>query len=246
MPDAHFDWNVLVANKNKEIARLEGLYRQNVDRAGVEVYMERAEFLDPAALAFERGRIWREAGEHSIASLFLERALELDPVSVTANWEAAYVFLLARQYDQAIEQGRKTLELDPNFLPAHNQLGNAYIYSSMYKEGIAEFEKELAISPGDNLALAGLGYAYALTGRRVEAQKMLDQMNEIAKQKYVPAVYRARTYVALGDQEKAFEWLETGYQERSVLGQFRVDPAYDSLRSDPRFADLLRRMNLQP
>lgn len=175
-----------------------------------------------------------------------KRALELDPVSAITNWEAGFVFSLARQYDQAIDQQRKALELDPNFLPARNQLGNLYIYKSRYQDGISEFEKVLAISPGNTPALAGVGYAYALTGRKAGAQKVLGQMNELGKQQYFPAYYRVRTYVALGEKGKAFEWLEKSYQERSVLGQIRIDPVLNPLRSDPRFTDLLRRMNLQP
>jgi len=175
-----------------------------------------------------------------------KRALELDPVSAETNWNVGYIFALARHYDQAIDQQRKALELDPNFLPAHNQLGMAYIFNSMYKEGIAEFEKILAISPGNNVALSGLGYAYAVAGRKVEAQQVLHQMNELAKQKYVPAAYQARIYIGLGEKERAFESLEKGYEERSLIGEIRLSPALDPLRSDPRWTDLLRRMNLQP
>jgi len=175
-----------------------------------------------------------------------KRALELDPVSAETNWNVGYVFALARHFDQAIDQQRKALELDPNFLPAHNQLGNAYIFNSMYKEGIAEFETILAISPGNNVVLSGLGYAYAVAGRKAEAQQVLHQMNELAKQKYVPAAYRARIYIGLGEKERAFESLEKGYQEHSLIGEIRLSPAFDPLRSDPRFQDLLRRMNLQP
>jgi serine/threonine protein kinase/tetratricopeptide (TPR) repeat protein len=175
-----------------------------------------------------------------------KRALELDPVSANTNWDVGYLFLLARQYDQAIDQQRKTLELDPDFVLAHLTLGNAYIYKSMYKDGIAEFEKAMVISPGNTLALTNLGYAYTVTGRRTEAQKMLDQLNALSKQRYVPAVYIARIYAGLGERDKAFESLEKAYEERSLTGEIRLNALYDPLRSDPRFADLLRRMNLQP
>ncbi|MFY9531924.1 MAG: hypothetical protein WAR24_23725, partial [Candidatus Acidiferrales bacterium] len=82
-----------------------------------------------------------------------------------------------------------------------------------------------------------------------EAQKVLDKLNELSKQKYVPAVSRVGIYVGLGEKDKAFEWLERSYEERSIgsaLRNAKVDPVYDPLRSDPRFQDLLRRMNLQP
>jgi hypothetical protein len=76
---------------------------------------------------------------------------------------------------------------------------------------------------------------------------VLDQLNDLAKKKYFPPITRVRIYAGLGDKDKAFEWLERGYEDRSIfLVAFNVDPAFDSLRSDPRFADLLRRMNLQP
>jgi len=179
-----------------------------------------------------------------------KRAVELDPLSLAINRDLGRVFYLARQYDQAIEQERKTLELDPNFAWAHLTLGQAYVQKSTYKEGIAEFEKELVISTGSTIALGDLGYAYAVAGRRAEAQKVLDKLNELSKQKWVPAWSRTPIYAGLGEKDKAFEWLDKAYEERSIItgfwGYTKADPAYDPLRSDPRFADLLRRMNLQP
>ncbi len=89
-----------------------------------------------------------------------------------------------------------------------------------------------------------------MAGRRAEAQQALDQLNERSKQKYVPAGLRVMIYAGLGQRDKALEWLEKSYEERNIVGDgtadIKVDPVFDSLRSDPRFADLLRRMNLQP
>jgi len=172
--------------------------------------------------------------------------VELDPFSLVINRDLGDALYLARQYDQAIEQYRRTLELDPNFITVHGGLGAAYLHKSLYKEGIAEFEKELAISPHSAYALAGLGYANAVTGRRAEAQKLLDQLNQLSKQEYVPAVFRAQIYAGLGEKDQAFEWLEKSYEDRSIanLAEIKVDPQFDPLRSDPRFQDLLRRMNL--
>jgi tetratricopeptide (TPR) repeat protein len=177
------------------------------------------------------------------------RALELDPLSLIINRGVGQAFYYARQYDQAIGQLQKTLELDPYFPGTHTFMSVAYLQKSMYTEGIAEAEKNLAIFPDGAYALAGLGYAYAVAGRRTEAQKVLDQLKQLSKQKHVPAGAMDQIYVALGEKDKAFEWLEKAYEERSIaLGgeDIRVDPIYDPLRSDPRFADLLRRMNLQP
>jgi tetratricopeptide (TPR) repeat protein len=137
------------------------------------------------------------------------------------------------------------LELDPNFIPALTALGSAYLQKSMYQEGIAEFEKALAISPGNTQALWRLGYAYAVTGRRAEAQKVLV---DLSKKKYVPAFTTAIIYTGLGQKDEAFHWLEKSYEEHDAgpFSMVKVYPIFDPLRSDPRFADLLRRMNLQP
>jgi hypothetical protein len=94
-----------------------------------------------------------------------------------------------------------------------------------------------------------LGYGYAIAGRKAEAQKVLDQLNQLSKRKNVSAVFNVLIYVGLGEKDKAFEWLEKAYANRTLGGplvSIKVDPIFDPLRSDPRYADLLRRMNLQP
>jgi TolB-like protein/Flp pilus assembly protein TadD len=175
------------------------------------------------------------------------RAVELDPLSAVMYYNMGQTLYYARQYDQAIEQLRKSVELDPNLTAAHYYLGLAYLQKSMNKEAIAELEKAVAISPDNPPAMTRLGYGYAVTGRRAEAQKVLDQLNDLVKKKYVSPIVRVRIYAGLGAKDKAFEWLERGYEDRSIsLIALKVDPEYDPLRSNPRFADLLRRMNLQP
>ena len=219
---------------------------QDWDWSGGEREFQRAIALNPDYAIAHLWYGWTLANtgrvEESIAEV--KRALELDPLSLNINWFLGVVYYFARQYDQAIEQYRKTLELDPNFFLPHTFLGLAYVQKSMYKEGIAELEKAVAISPS-NLSLAFLGYGYAVAGRRLEAQKVLDQLNEISKEKYVPALHRALICAGLVEKDKAFEWLEKAYEEHFIIA-IKVHPAYDPLRSDPRFADLLRRMNLNP
>jgi tetratricopeptide (TPR) repeat protein len=149
---------------------------------------------------------------------------------------------VARQYDQAIEQARKTLELHPNYTAMHWVLGLAYVQKSMYKEGIAEFQKILVISPEFPYAVSTLGYAHALAGNRAEAQKVL---NQLSKQKYVQALRVAAIDAGLGEKDEAIGWLEKAFDDRSTW-DIKVFPVFDLLRSDPRFTDLLRRMNLQP
>ena len=125
--------------------------------------------------------------------------------------------------------------------------GATYLPQSMYKDGIAEFEEILVISPSSAVALSEVGYGHALAGRRAEAQRVLEQLDELSKSKYVPTVSIARIYTGLGDKDMAFTWLEKSYIDRSIGGLtcVKLDPTFDPLRSDPRFADLLRRMNLQ-
>lgn len=175
------------------------------------------------------------------------RALELDPLSLITNRVLGLELYLGRHYDQAIEQEQRTLALEPSYAFAHANLGMALVQKQMYKEGIAECEKELAISPTNPFASADLGHAYAVAGRRADAQKVLDQLLALSKQRYVPATSAAVIYVGMGDKDKAFEWLEKAYNERSLGSTFaniKVNPQFDPIRTDPRFSDLLRRMNL--
>jgi len=219
---------------------------QDWDWSGGETEFQRAIALNPDYAIARLWHGWMLANmgrpEESIAEM--KRSLELDSLSLEINCYLGVVFYFARQYDQAIEQCRKTLELDPNFFLPHSILGLAYVQKSMYKEGVAELEKAVAISPS-NVSLAFLGHGYAAAGRRQEAQKVLDQLNEISKEKYVPALHRALIHAGLVEKDKAFDWLEKAYEEHYIIA-IKVHPSYDSLRSDPRFADLLRRMNLKP
>jgi serine/threonine protein kinase/Flp pilus assembly protein TadD len=219
------------------------------DWSGAEEEIQRAIALNPSYASAHQtyGLMLPYMGRFEDGIREEKRALELDPFSLAANRDLGTAFYYMRQYDQAIDQERKTLELDPNFIGVHLNLSKAYLQKSMYQEGIAEIEKVLVISPGNTTALSALGYANAVAGRRAEAQKVLDQLNEISKKKYVPPLRQAVIYVGLGENDKAFEWLGKAYDERSfALNFIKVEPMSDPLRSDPRFADLLRRMNLQP
>jgi tetratricopeptide (TPR) repeat protein len=217
------------------------------DWPGAEKEFQRAIELNPNyATAYRWHALELEAtGRLEEAIAEDKRALEFDPLSLPINTYSGMTFYSARQFDQAIERERKTLELDPNFMLSHDFLGMAYVQKSMRKEGIAEFEKALEISPGDPLSLGELGNAYALDGRGAEAQKVLDRLNQLSSQRYVSSMAMAIVYVGLGEKDKTFEWLEKSFQEHFSV-PIKLDPQFDSLRSDPRFADLLRRMNLQP
>jgi len=192
-------------------------------------------------------RLLRNLGRSEEAIAEQKRAVELDPLSLITNLALGAELSEARHYDPAVEQLRKTLELDPNFSLAHVMLGRAFVEKGAYKEGIDEIKKALALSPDNARFVSWLAWAYARAGSRADAQKVLDQLNTMAKQKYVAANYRAHIYAALGEKTETFEWLERAYDERSVgLSPLKTSSEFDPLRSDPRFVDLLRRMNLQP
>jgi eukaryotic-like serine/threonine-protein kinase len=219
------------------------------DWSGAESEFQRAIALNPgyAYAHIQLGLYFLYTGQLEKALAVEKRALGLDPLSLPVNRILGQVLLFARQDDQAIQQWRKTLELYPNFALTVDDIGSAYLQKSMYKEATTEFERALVITPGYTYALAYAGYGYGVVGRRTEARKVLDQLNELSKHKYVAAECLARVYLGLGEKDKTFVWLENASNERAMTGVFtllKVDPIWDPLRSDPRFADLLRRMNL--
>jgi TolB-like protein/DNA-binding winged helix-turn-helix (wHTH) protein/Tfp pilus assembly protein PilF len=220
------------------------------DWSGADKEFRRAIELNPSYTDAHRlhAEVLWQTGRLDDAIAETKLTLELDPLSLDANNDLGLEFFLARQYDRAIEQEGKVLELDPNYIVAYYFRGVAYLKESMHKEGMRELEKAVAISPSDMVALTGLGYGYAVTGKRVEARKVLDKLNALSKQQYVSAVWRAKIYAGLEEKDKAFEWLEKAYEDRSIVsvGYIKTNPMFDPLRSDPRYADLLRRTNLQP
>ncbi len=186
-------------------------------------------------------------GRHGEAINEIRRAQELDPLSLMINTLVGVVFHRALQWDAAIEQLRRTLELDPNYSVALVFLGSAYEQKRMYEEAIAVLQKAAALSAGDMAPKAWLGYLYALSvRRRDEAQKMLEEFKELSMQGEAVAMPIARIYLGLGEKKEALEWLEKAYEERdSDMVWLKTWPGFDNLRSDPRFQDLLRRMNFQ-
>jgi serine/threonine-protein kinase len=218
------------------------------DWTGAEREFRRAIALNPNYATAHQwyGIVLWNTGRLDEAMAEERRALELDPLSTIINRNVADVFLFQKKYDEAIEQYRKTLEIDPNFNSAIDNRALAYIQKGMLTEAVAEYEK--TAGPG-GAPTVGLAYAYAKAGRKVEAQQMLGRLQALSSQRYVPAMSSARVYAALGQKDQAFVWLERAYADRSISAQtmgIKVNPAFDPLRSDPRFADLLRRINLQP
>jgi len=218
------------------------------DWAGAEKEFQQAIALNPSyavAHSWHGFALWKTAQlEESIAEH--KRALELDPLSVVLNRNLGFSFYLARQYDLALEQLLKTLEMEPSFALTQDYLGLVYAGKGMYKEGIAECEKAAAMS-GTPFALAGLGYIYAVSGRKADAQSILGRLNQLSKRQIVLPQFMAAVYAGLGEKDNAFESLSAACDDRSLqMGPgIKADPLYDSLRSDPRFLDLLHRVGLE-
>jgi len=178
----------------------------------------------------------------------IKRALELDPLSVYDNTNLGGYLYKARRYDQAIRQFQMTLEMDPNLLQAHRWLGQVYESKEMYGEAIAEFQKAIVLGGVYPPSLANLAHAYAVSGRRGQALRVLSRLKELelSKQEYVSAYDLAVIYTGLGEKDQAFKSLERAYEQRDGWMAFwlKTDPRLDSLRADQRFASFLQRIGL--
>jgi tetratricopeptide (TPR) repeat protein len=176
----------------------------------------------------------------------MRRAQELDPLSLIINANFGKAYFNARRYDEAIQQLRKTLEIDPNFFVAHHYLGSAYAMKGDYSDALSEYQKAHQLNEDDPHVVALTGRLYAVTGKKTEALATIAQLKSMASKRYVPDYSLALVYGALGDKDQAFSLLEKSYRDHSVdMLTLYYDPLMDNLRSDPRFADLLRRVGLK-
>ncbi len=176
----------------------------------------------------------------------VKRALELDPFSIRINANLGNRYRANRQWDQAIAQFRKTLELHPNHPGPHHGLAMTYQGKEMYEEALVELKRWKSLGGGGRGHYeADVAVIYAKMQRTGEALEILEDLKQRrAKGGDVLAIYFAAIYAALGNKDEAFKWLDTAYEEnRSSLRYLKMERAYDFLRSDPRFHDLLRRMN---
>jgi TolB-like protein/DNA-binding winged helix-turn-helix (wHTH) protein/predicted negative regulator of RcsB-dependent stress response len=173
----------------------------------------------------------------------IKRARELDPLSLIINTDMGKVLYYSRRYDEAIAQLQETLRMDPDFHDAHIWLGSVYAKTGHYPEAISEFNKVR----DNGWVLGWLGYVYGVSGRRDEAKKVVNQLSQIETERPIDPSVMVCVYAGLGEKDAAFAAFEKEYEMRSVgMTSLKVNPWYDSLRSDPRFTDLLRRMNLAP
>ena len=218
------------------------------DWEGAEVELKRGIELNPnSAVAHDDYSIYLEAvGRADEAIAEAKRSLELDPLSLIANSDLGVHYMAAQQYDEALDQLNKAIELDPNFNYLHWNLGYVYLAMGMLQEAIAALEKAVALSGEHPGVKAVLGLAYAKADRKGEALKILEELKQLSTGRYVPSLRIDHIYIGLGENDLALEWLEKAYEERdATLIWLKTNYVYDSLRSDPRFKALLKKMGLE-
>jgi DNA-binding winged helix-turn-helix (wHTH) protein/TolB-like protein/Tfp pilus assembly protein PilF len=186
-------------------------------------------------------------GRHQEAIAEIRRAREINPLSMIINAVEVSVLCIAREYDEGISQGQKALEMDPQFAEVYEYLKRCYDGKGMYREAIAARQTRRKLAGLAAEETAALREAAAATSARVYWQKRLEQESEESKQELSVAFEMAEIFAQLGEKDQAFAWLERAYKERSFMMLYlKVAPNLDPLRSDPRYADLLRRVGHTP
>jgi TolB-like protein/DNA-binding winged helix-turn-helix (wHTH) protein/Flp pilus assembly protein TadD len=217
------------------------------DWAEAEVEFKRALELNPqyANAHHWYGDYLSIQGRHEEALVEAKRALELDPLNLMIGTWVGLRYYLARRYDGAIEQSENTVDLDPSFAAAHLVLGKSYVQQGKHGKGLDELQKAADLSGGSPLYVAQIGVSLALAGERAEALRVIRELQDASSKRYVSSYGVAQIYAALNDKEQTYKWLGTAYHDRAVwMSYLAVDPVFDSIRSEDRFQDLLRRAGL--
>jgi len=217
------------------------------DWASAETEFKKAIELDPNSPTAHQwyGVYFSVLGRNDDAMAETKRAQELDPLSLIINLRVGKVFLDMRQFDRAIDQFKKTRDLDPNFPWAYFYLGKSYERQGEFDRAITAYNRAITLAGGDLEVLADLGHAYAKTGRKSDALEVLAKLLRYSKQGNSVSCEIALVYNGLGDKKNTFQWLERALQERNNgCASLKVDPAWNNLRSDPRFIALLKKMGL--
>ncbi len=209
---------------------------------------KRAIELDPnnSAAHFRYGQIYlAPTGRLDEALAEIKRGLDLEPLDINMGATVAWAYFVAGQNDQAFDQAKKTYDLDPGHPIGRWMLIQAYTNKGMYPEAISLSEQWLQTDPTNQFALRDAGIAYAKAARRDKAEEMIARFLEIAKTQYIPTCRIAAIYVALGDKDKAFGELNKAFEVRDwELFRLNADPYWIPLRADPRFKEMLKRLNL--
>jgi serine/threonine protein kinase/Tfp pilus assembly protein PilF len=232
-------------------AVLAGTYSTDWDWTAADGEFQRALELDPnKARTHVMYSIHLEAlGKLDEVLVHLRRAVDLDPLNLNGLENLAEAYIYTRQYPESIEQAKKLLEIDPTFANAHLLLSRTYLFVGKYDLWLEEWEKVARLNnDSENLALVDAAKReYPKSGYRGALKRVVALEEEQAKRIYIDPAWHARQYALLGEKDQAFAWLEKAYAEKSgFLHYLKVSPDFDSLRSDPRYADLLKRMGLPP
>jgi serine/threonine protein kinase len=236
-----------LAEPHVSLARV--LFWHDRDASGAERELRRAIQVNPncAMAHFHCGILLADLKRSDEALTELRQALQLDPVSCWNSAIAGWIMYELGQEEAGRQQLQKALELDPNFFFTWSGLSVIHCYEGRFADAIAEAQEGLRRSGGLPLALGWTAYALAMGGRRTEALATVDQLEELSRQRYVPAAARAWCYLGLGDHEHALDWLEEGYRQRdSQLPHVGLFGAFRPLDSYPRFQVLRGRLNLEP
>jgi len=223
-----------------------GLFYSDWDGAGAEREFLRAIELDPN---YANAHHWYSdllgaTGRHQEAISEEKRALGIEPVSLIMNTWLARRYYFGRQIDAASVQCSKALELNGDFAPARYQMGLIDIEQKNYGAAIAEFQKAKELSGGATIYIAAVARGYAASGRKDQALKIYELLKRPGE-KYVSPYWMAQIAAGLGEKNEALQWLETAWAGRAVwMVMLSVDPAFDPLRSDPRFQSFVRRIHL--
>ncbi len=221
--------------------------RYEWDWIGAEHEFKQAVALDPKddIARYLYGSYLIAVGRFDEAQAEMKRAVELNPVEQLNLLGLGHSFYFAHQFEQSIEQYRRAIGVEPKSRWSHISLGQAYAQQGNFSEAIAELSQARQLNDIP-MVLALLGHAYAVSGQRAEAEKILAELQEIARQRYVSPYDVATIYARLGEKEQALIWLEKAYGDRSgnLAMYLKVDPKFDHLRDDPRFRNLLRRVGL--
>jgi TolB-like protein/Flp pilus assembly protein TadD len=214
------------------------------DWAGAENEFKRAVELDPNSgdTHIEYGRYLACVGRSRDSIAEIEQARRLGDAP---GFAIMLALVAAREYERAIDEGNKLIEVEPNQPYTHMYLGMSFTEKSMHEAAIGELEKAATLSTDATIMKAQLGYAYAAAGRRGDAERILTELEALSRERYVSPYDLAVSQFALGDKDRTFEYLEKAYAERSRrLWGLKVNPIWDNLRPDPRFANLLQRIGL--
>ena len=221
------------------------LFVYDWDWTAAEREFKRAIELDPR---YALSHMWyaillSQMGRFEEAMVHRKRALEIEPVSLIINACSALVLWTNRQYGEAIKQGVKAVEMDPNFLLSYWYLSLGYNGKGMWKECIAALEKAVTLSGNSTFFLGAIGFAYAKSGQKEKAQKILCRLKELSKTKYNSPINEALIFMGLDEKDQMFEYLEKAYNERSfMIPGLKVAPVYDNVRPDPRYLELLKKL----